>query len=482
MQPKLTKKELNKRAAIAGVFFVFMQLFVRGITFLLTPVYTRLVTTSQYGEIRVYESWLLIIVPIMSLSLYRSVERAKFDFPDDFEGYVSSAQTLSYIVIACCYTFISIFMRKSFKDFCGLDTLMYAFMIMYTFSYTAVLYFQRREKQLLRYKTSVTVTAWIMIPATLLSVMLLFWGNVAGYQDKLVDLRVIGYYTPQIVGGLIVAVLMWKQGRFKVDKGYWKYAVAFSAPLIPETLSIQIMNQSDKIMIQKMTGTESTGIFSLATTVSFIIWIIEDAVWGAWLPWLYEKLSRNEIEDIQKPWYFIVYAFGYFSWILVVFAPEIILLLGGQRYHEAIYLVAPMVTGTLFRFFSNCFTSVENYQKKTKYCALGTVIAMVINLILNAVCIKTIGYQAAAYTTAFSYFALLIIQGILERKVCGMRCVSLFRMILLSMVFLIINVITMRLYDVSWYLRWIIAFIVSVAAIWKLWPQTKSVLKEFKKE
>ena len=99
MKEKVTKKELNRKAAIAGAFYVFAQLFVRGITFIVTPIYSRLVSQAQYGEIRVYESWLLIMVPLMSLCLYRSVERAKFDFPDSFEEYVSSAQTLSYLTI-----------------------------------------------------------------------------------------------------------------------------------------------------------------------------------------------------------------------------------------------------------------------------------------------------------------------------------------------------------------------------------------------
>lgn len=49
MEQKMTKKELNKKAAVAGFFFVFIQLLVRGITFLLTPIYTRLVSKAQYG-------------------------------------------------------------------------------------------------------------------------------------------------------------------------------------------------------------------------------------------------------------------------------------------------------------------------------------------------------------------------------------------------------------------------------------------------
>ena len=481
MKEKVTKKELNRKAAIAGAFYVFAQLFVRGITFIVTPIYSRLVSQAQYGEIRVYESWLLLMVPLMSLCLYRSVERAKFDFPDSFEAYVSSAQTLSYLTILVGYSIITVFFRKIFMNFCGLNGLMYVFMILYTFSYTSFLYYQRRERQLLRYKSSTFMTAVTMIPATLLSILLLYLGNLAGKTEWLVELRVIGFYTPQVIGGLALAFLMCRQGHFAARRAHWSYALKFSLPLIPEMLSIQIMNQSDKIMIQKMVDSESAGIFALATTVSFIIWIIEDAVWAAWLPWLYEKMSRDEVSEIRKPWYFIVCVFGLFSWLLVILSPEIIAILGGYKYQMAVYLVAPMVTGTLFRFFSNCFTAVENYQRKTAYCALGTAAAMVLNVVLNAVFISLFGYQAAAYTTAFSYFALLIFQGWLEKKVCGMRCVSLAKMALLSVLFAAVNIGTNYTLGMPWYFRWAAAAAVGLLALKTAFPYLKLFAGQLKK-
>lgn len=475
------KKDLNRKAAIAGAFFVFTQLLVRGVTFLATPLYTRLLSTAQYGEVRVYESWLLIIVPVLSLSLYKSVTRAKFDFKNEYNEYVSSVQGLSYFVIAGCFLIITLLFRNQVMTFMGLDILMYVYLILYTFAYTSIWYYQTRERQMLRYRKSVTLTVCMMLPATVLSIILLFLGNKSGHFDKLVDLRVIGYYSPQIIGGLVVAFIIWRQGNNKIDRKYWKYALAFSLPLIPETLSIQIMNQSDKIMIQKMAGNESTGIFALATTISFIIWIIEDAVWGAWLPWLYEKIDRKEISDIQKPWTYMACAFGYFSWALVIMAPELISILGGSKYREAIYLVSPMVTGTLFRFFGYSFTAVENYQKKTAFCGLGTMIAMVINVILNAICIKYIGYQAAAYTTAASYFILLIIQGFLEKKVCGMRCVSLSKTLLMSLAFWGINEITMFTFDISPLIRFLMFIAISVLVLIMLYPGIKTIINQLRK-
>lgn len=320
-----------------------------------------------------------------------------------------------------------------------------------------------------------------MIPATVLSIFLLYVGGITGKQNQLVNLRVIGFYTPQIIGGFAVALLMWKQGRLCLKKEYWKYAVSFSLPLIPEMLSIQIMNQSDKIMIQKMVDEHSAGLFALGTTVSFIIWIIEDSVWNAWLPWLYEKMSRCETGEIREPWMKIVHIFAYISWMLVALAPEIVLILGGKKYYDSIYLIAPMVTGTLFRFFSYCYTAVQNYHKRTQYVALGTVVAMLINIVLNYICIIAFGYQAAAYTTAVSYFLLMIIQGYLEKKITGERIAPLSQMTLLSIVFFGVNIITMIMFKWKWYVRYMVVLVVTVMMIKRMWTFTQQLLRQMKR-
>lgn len=472
--------KLNKLALKAGIFYIIGQLFIRGITFLTTPIYTRLLSTSQYGEIRVYESWLLIMVPIMSLCLWRSVDRAKYDMGEKYNEYVSSVQTLSYMSILGFFALCMIF-KSPVQKFWGMTDVMFYMAFLYVFGYTSILFMQRREKQMMRYKASIFITTVTIVPATVLSILLIYWGRVNGYLDKLVELRVWGFYVPQVVGGIIVAILLWYQGRKFIQTEYWKYALKYSLPLIPEALSIQIMNQADKIMIQFLVGYKYTGIFALGTTISFIIWIVEDSVWNAFLPWMYEKISIGEGEDIENPWTILMHGFGILSWFLVALAPEIVAILGSKEYHMAIFLIAPMVTGTLLRFYSYIYTAIQNYYKKTAYVAAGTIATMVINVILNYVCIIQFGYMAAAYTTAVSYFILLVFQGYLEKKVTGRRIISLKKSTGISMMYFAVNLVTMGLFSVKWYFRYAVIVGVTVLAVRWILPQFLKVVKDFKK-
>ncbi len=475
--PKSTS--LNQRAFKAGIFYIACQLLVRGITFLMTPVFTRLMSQEQFNAFKIFESWLQIFAPVMSLCLWRSVERAKYDVREKFPAFVSSVQTLSYLSITCFFVVFWLF-RDTVGPLFAMDDFMLLIAFLYTYAHTSIFYMQRREKQLMRYRSSTTLTIATVIPATLLSVLLVVLGRRSGHADALVTLRIAGYYIPMILGGFTVAILMLVQGKQLISRSYWRYALSFSLPLIPEVLSIQIMNQADRIMVTYMTGSIPGSIFQLATTVSYIIWILEDSVWNAWLPWMYEKLSRGEGRDIQGSWSVLMHGFGVISWALVLFAPEIILILGGKKYGDAIYLIAPMVTGTLFRFYSYSYTAIQNYHKKTKFVACSTVSVMLLNVLLNYAGIRLFGYRAAAYTTAFSYLVLLVIQAIMEKRLTGEQIIPLKKTLLTSCAYFLLCCATMLAFRVPFVGRFLAALAASPVLLRYFLPRMREILRLLK--
>ena len=71
-----------------------------------------------------------------------------------------------------------------------MSDVMFYMAFLYIFTYTSILYMQRREKQMMRYKTSTFITMVTIVPATILSILLIYVGRLQGYLDKLVELRV----------------------------------------------------------------------------------------------------------------------------------------------------------------------------------------------------------------------------------------------------------------------------------------------------
>lgn len=472
----MENNNLNNRAIKAGMIFVILQMAVKGISFFATPIYTRMVTTAQYGQIRVYESWLLLLAPIVALNLYRCGDQVKFEFGKErYYSAISSIQFLCYLIIAG-FCSILLVLKEEVKAMFNMTDIMFYVMLLFFFGNSSMELMRRREKQMLHYKMNTITTVLTMFPATFLSIFLIWCGNANGFSERAVELRTVGFYAPQILGGVILFFVLIVQGRKLVDLKVWKYAFLFCIPLIPEMISIQIMNQSDKIMVQTLIGMEEAGIYALGTTVSWIVWVFEDAVWNAWQPWVYEKISRNETKDIQSPWKTLMHGLGILSLLLVLLGPEIIYILGDASYKEAVYLIAPLNASMLFHFYNNSYSAVLSYNKRTDKVALNTIIAMIINIFLNYVCIMRWGYMAAAYTTAFSYFFLMVIQALTERKITGSNIMPFGKTIKICVMYFIVFELSIFLYEMPCVIRYICILLVAGIGFAKIILPYKSVI------
>ena len=102
--------------------------------------------------------------------------------------------------------------------------------------------------------------------------------------------------------------------------------------------------------------------------------------------------------------------------VFVLFAPEIILLVGSQKYMDAIYVMPPVAASVYFTFLYNLFSCVEFYYEKTKQIMVASLVAALTNLVLNYIFIKIYGYVAAGYTTLVCYILLSIVHFDFMRK------------------------------------------------------------------
>lgn len=445
-------KQYNQKALKSGFWYVFSEILVRGVSFFATPIYTRILPTAVFGNVRIFESWILILVPIISLSLYNSVERAKLDFREKYDSYISSIVTLTLFLFASI-TLIFVIWKDTIKKCLSFSESMFWIFPMYGCAYVCTLCMQKRERQMLNYKSNILISFLSVLPSVTLSITSLMLWKEKATDAMLTDIRILGFYIPLIFLGIGVIIIIFLRGRTFVNFSYWRYGIAYSMPLIIYAVSVQVLYQSDKIMIQKMRGDELAGIYSLATTVVYIIDILSNALHGAWTPWLFEKLNRGEVKEIWKVWWILLSGMAVLSWGIVMFAPEAVWFLGGPKYKEAKWLLGSMLSAGVFQFTMLLFVALEKFYKKTRYSGWAGIISAGINICLNGICIYKFGYRAAAYTTAFSYLAAVIIHYLLIRKYMGRENIPMKKMLLFCLGIWAVNMISMFSYYTSIYIR-----------------------------
>ena len=401
-------ENINKKALKAGIWYTISNFVVRGMGFITTPIFTRILSKEVYGEFSNYASWLAILIIITTFELSSSVSRAKFDFEDDMDGYLSSLAVSGTAFTAVCYAVVTLF-SNFFTDFFGMDMIYIHIMFIYLLVEPAFNLLSAKYRIEMKYKIVTFLTFVSTFSSVILSLVL-----VVLMKNQLLG-RVIGYTAPLIFINIILYIFIVVKGR-KVSRKYCIYALEISLPLIPHVLSGQILGSTDRIMITQICGAADNAIYSVVNSCAQIITILLYAVNQAWAPWFYEKLNSKEHTEIRKISVKYIYVFGFFSFLFMLAAPEFVLIMGGKKYLEATNLIPPIMMGCVLQFLYTLYVNVEIFNKKTFGISVRTVVAAMVNLITNAVFIPLFGYQAAAYTTLLGYLVLFVLHYLSARK------------------------------------------------------------------
>lgn len=215
--------------------------------------------------------------------------------------------------------------------------------------------------------------------------------------------RIVPTAAVMILFSILIAFSVLKKGKNRINWDYIKYAVAISAPLILHGIALNILSQSDRIMITSLADAAQTGIYSLIYNFSMIATVITTTLEGIWVPWFINKLkmnSRDEINVIAKDY---INLMTYAMAALILVAPEVVKILANESYWEGISIIPPVVLANYVIFAYSLYVNIEHYYKKTPYVTVNTIIAAVSNIVLNFIFIPKYGYVAAAYTTLASY-------------------------------------------------------------------------------
>lgn len=444
----MVKELLKSKVVKAGTWYTLTNFFTIGISFLTLPIFTRLLSTEDYGITSVYSSYLNIFVIVFSLDVVASIQRGKFDFKDNYNQFVSSVLflgTISFII----FSLLILAFQSFFSKMLDLEPiLLYVLLINAFFAFVQNLVLAKFRVEYNYKKISLIQIANSLI-GVILSIILItrFFTNTK-YLG-----RILGSSLPVIISGFILLLYIFTQGKEIINKIYWKYALIISVPLILHNLAGIINAQFDRIFINKYIGSSEAGIYSFAYNVGMIIDVLWASTNQAWVPWFYERMDANNYSAIRKR----AKNFRDFftlAYILILFvSPEIIKVMADKRYWDGLVIVPYIFMAYYFNLMYSFEVNVEFYTRKTHLISIGTILGAVINVVLNIVLIPKYGYVIAAVTTVISNFSLfvfhfIIVNYLLRIRIFGIRfhLVSLSYVVIATTVFMVFqNYLLMRI-------------------------------------
>ena len=465
----------NSKVMKAGIGYTIGNLFIKGISFFTVPLFSRLLSTEQFGVYNVFLSYDAIIYVLIGLALHSSIRSANYEFEGEIDEYTSSI-SLVYILNMIIMLILIILFGSILSKYTGFSQSILIMLVLYSFGSAITSLYNNRISLEYSYKKFLMISFVNSIGNIVIS--LLFVLTI--FKEQRDVGRILGSTVVFFVLSIVLLVALFMKAKPIYKKKYWKFGLKYSLPIVPHGISQVLLAQFDRIMIQKLVDNSSAGIYSLAGNIKLILTIISDSISNVWSTWFYEQMEKKEEKNIQEKAILIVGVFSLLTIGLMAISPEVMLILGGKEYESGKYVAIPMIVDAFVLFIYNTIIPSEYYMKKTSYIMFGTIIAAIINLITNFIFISRYGFIAAAYTTLFSYFIYMILHIVISYKlvhffVVPVKWVSLFLII-------ITFVATVNLVFIEHIIvRWMLGVISMLLLSGWLYKKNKIELKKFLK-
>lgn len=405
---KQRKNLLANKVLKTGSLSMLGTILVKAVNLISIPVFSRLLTTSEYGQVDVFMTYVNIFVIILGLDFVGAVGKGRLDHEKDADEYISSSllfTTLFSVLVVVLINIIFPFIQIAFN----MNRLTVNIMLLYSYAMFIISYRAAEYNFYYEYKKNMIMSLSVALGNFALSIIFIetifrtqkFWG------------RILGAMLPTLIIGIFVYFRLARRGHWTLKREHVRYSLEFGVPLIPHNLSHMVLSSADKVMINSMISASASGIYSLVYTLGMMIQVMMEAMNNVFGPWLFRQLKKGENENIRyvQKYYLLMYCVVTIGVLSV--SPEIIKIVGAREYWEGIPMVMWVVYATFINFAYTLYVNVEFYYKKTMLISSGTIMAAVVNIVLNGLFLKRFGYQFGAISTLISYLALLIFHMII---------------------------------------------------------------------
>lgn len=429
-----TNSEISMDHAKAGSYYMAGNLFSKGISFLTIPIFTRMLSTSDYGIVTTYNSWVSILTMVIGCALHMSIRMAFIDYKDKIDDFLSTTITftlenslfLSALVISGTY-FIKINLSFTLIVLCLLQGISGAIAEDYSIYLMMKFHYKAR-------------TALMILPNLISCVLSIIAVRFMVKEDAYMG-KIIPTVFVFVVLGIILVNLTYRKSRVLHNIEYIQYGLKNSMPLVLHGIALNILSQSDRTMITWLADASQTGIYSLIYNFSMVATVITTSLDGVFIPWFMQRYYAGNLDVINRAIVDYIHLIECAMIGLILMGPEIVRLLVPETYWEGIIIIPPIVLSNFIIFLYTFFVNVEHYNKKSLFISINTMIAAASNLTLNYMFIPRFGYIAAAFTTLISYLIALVLHASyakkLDRKFFPIKMLvpSLIKILVITVVF-----------------------------------------------
>lgn len=401
----------NKRLFKTTIIYFIGTFGSKILIFFLLPLYSKYLSTEQYGNLNLVTNLLPLIGPIFTLqitdTIFRFLCTAK---EDEKQKYISNATFLllsGLSLFLIIYIPICIFTKFQYS---------YLFMIYFLMNYIAVFLQQilRGMGKNIDYSITGFISTVVQLLVNILMIKII-------YEKSILLATIIGSIVIMIY--VLFRIKFFKYVNFKlVSKDILRKMLKYSLPLIPNQISWWFNDTVGLYILRILIGASATGITSLSNKFPTMVATINSIFLLAWTE---NSIYEYESDDKEK----------YYSKSLETFTMVMILICSlilpavkiyfnlfiDEQYEQAIGLVPVMFIAMIFNASASFLGTVYTASMNTKDALYTTIIAAVSNIALDFILIPKLNIYGYALANAISYIIFYIVRKISVSKIVKIK-------------------------------------------------------------
>lgn len=394
-------KELAKNTFILG-----LGTFLPHLASLVTlPIYTGMLTKTELGT---YDL-IIVTVYILAVVITLEIHLAVFRFLIDVRGTKNEKSYITNTVMFELFPAIiaSVIFSLSFQELPTFSRLLIGIYTFLNIQFSVMGQITRGLGKNLVY----SIGAIINTVLNLIMVLVLMVGRGLGFNGLFISLNLAF-----LAGTVFLVVICGIHNKIDLrllNKSTLKELLSYSWPMVPNTLSIWMVNSFAKWVIRFFLGLEMNAIFAVAGKIPNIFNLAYMTFNRAW-----QESASITVLDSDKDTYYskIFNAFlGIMTsavLILIAATPLLFKILIKGFYAEAYNQIPILFISVYFSSIASFFGSMYIAHKMTKAVGISSTVAAITTCVLNLLLIKPLGLYAASLSMVFSFMVLGVYRGV----------------------------------------------------------------------
>lgn len=390
------KKKYNALIKNIGLFTIG-NFGSKLVSFLMIPLYTAILSTTDYGTVDLIQSTAQLLMPILLLSIQDATLRFGMDPKYKKEDVLST--TINVIIKGTAILLIGIIIVNA----TGIIklSLEYEIFLFFAFLLGALnncfnLYLKSRDK------------ASVIAIGGIIGTIVTCLSNILSLV--IFKLGINGYIISNLLGIFIQLLYQFIVGKIYKDLHINKYnniskpMIKYSTPLIANSIAWWINNASDRYILTWISGINANGIYAIAYKIPNMLTTFQNIFQNAWSISAISEFDKDDTDGFIGNNY-MLYSFVSIIGcsIILLFNIPIASILYSDQYFEAWKYVPFLLMGTVFNGIAQLEGALFSATKRTKEVSKTTVIGAVVNTIGNLMFIHIWGIMGAALSTMIGY-------------------------------------------------------------------------------